>query len=302
MKICSEKHERERNEWMKSCQNHVRILTNSQRVAEELDAEVKKLRQTIECKNKELVDAMKQSEKEAACPQTELQDSSTQLTEPNPAQNLGDLQNGHRKSIAKSLVRLFVDHAKQAQNKGTMILLPGQTTDAIGLRLGLQVEHAMYRDFWGEAEEPSEGYLEEFVAVQFYLEVNSELRDRLLDGSVLPDALSWMSEDEIRGKFKVMVIVEEEHAVTQMENSNAEHAERIQEATQVESEHQKDHDEHQSAPHSVLSEGYEVKISEQNEEEHQAGGGFIGEKVDDGVGGISSSNEPFTTVLMTNQS
>ncbi|KAL2045294.1 hypothetical protein N7G274_002377 [Stereocaulon virgatum] len=292
MNIRSEKYERERNEWLKSCQTHVRILTNSQRVAEDLDAEVKQLRRTLERTKRELADATKHSGTEAASPQNELQDSQIQLTQQKLAQNLGDLQNGERKSIATSLVRLFVDQAKQTHAQGTMIVLPGQTTDAIGLRLGLLVENAMYRHFWGEAEEPNEEYLDNFNAIRLYLETYSGLRDRLLDRPLLPEALPKTSEDEILGKVMVMEAVEEQRTFTQTEDSSAEQVERIQQATQVKSDHQEDHDEHQSADNSASSEGYEAKVEKQSQEEHLAENRGIGEEGDNGVSGISSSNRP----------
>ena len=304
MNIRNEKHERERNDWMKSCQNHVRILTDSQRVGEDLDAEVKKLRRTLESKNRKLADAMKQPEKEAASPPNELQDSQIQLTEPKSAQNLDDLEDGERQNIAKALVRLFVKHAEQAQNQGTMSLSPGQITDAIALRLGLQVEHDMYRNFWGEAEVASQAYRDNFMAVHFYLEGNSGLLDRLLNGSLLPEALSSMSEDEMSGAVKVMEIVGEQRTGTQMGDSTVEQASRTQdsrrvedgastqEGIQVECDHDKDNDEHQSAHHSVLSEGHGGRAGEQNEEEYQAKSTGIGEEEDEGIGGIPSSREP----------
>ncbi|KAL2039390.1 hypothetical protein N7G274_008058 [Stereocaulon virgatum] len=73
---------------------HVRILTNAQRLAEDLDAEVKQLRRTLERIKRELADATKHSGTEAASPQNELQDSPTQLTQPKVAQNLGDVTGG----------------------------------------------------------------------------------------------------------------------------------------------------------------------------------------------------------------
>ena len=51
MRIRSEKHDRERKQWVETCQQHVLILTNTQRIGEDLDTEAKQLRQNLEESN-----------------------------------------------------------------------------------------------------------------------------------------------------------------------------------------------------------------------------------------------------------
>ena len=194
LRIHSEKHERERKQWIETCQIHVLILTTSQRVGEDLDAEVKKLRRTLEGKDTELAEAVKRSENQAGNFRNELQGSQEEAMEPKLVENITDLQNDHRKNVAMALVKIFSDQAKQAETQGALSLLSGQTTYAIGLSLGLRVEYSLYHNSRGQSEKPIEQYFDSFRAIQHNVKANPELRDRLLDGSLSPNSLSKMSK------------------------------------------------------------------------------------------------------------
>ena len=93
LRIRSEKHERERKQWIETCQTHVLLLTTSQRVCEDLDAEVKKLRRNLEGKDTELAEAVKRSENQAGDFRNELEGSQEEAMEPNLVENIADLQN-----------------------------------------------------------------------------------------------------------------------------------------------------------------------------------------------------------------
>ena len=125
-------------------------------------------------------------------------------------ENVSDLQSDVRKKTASALVKLFVDQAKQAQKQGTFKVLPGQTLDTFGLRLGLAVEYAVYLNFCGHTGEPNAQYADQCRTVLFNVKANSALRDRLLSGSLSPNELSKMSSldmasKELQEKTKEMI-------------------------------------------------------------------------------------------------
>lgn len=102
-----------------------------------------------------------------------------------------------RKSAATALIRLFVDQIPAAQKKGSYTLPDGQSAEDVARQLGLSIEDAMYHAFCGRTGEPTEAYKLQLRTILFNVKKNSSLRDRLLVGSVSPDALSRMKPEEM---------------------------------------------------------------------------------------------------------
>lgn len=138
-------------------------------------------------------------------------------------ENISELKSDGRRRVAGALVKLFVDQTQQAQKQGTFKLPHGQTPDAFGLKLGLQVEYAVYLNFWGTAEEPSSQYSEKFRTISHNVKANSSLRDRLLNGSLAPNDLSKMSSNDMKSQelqdmtAEMMKKSEKQHVIIQEE-------------------------------------------------------------------------------------
>lgn len=115
-------------------------------------------------------------------------------------ENIADLQSEARRKIASALVKLFVEQTQQAEKQGTFSRPPGQTSDDLGLKLGLAVEYAIYLNFWGSSTEPSSLYAEKFRTITFNIKNNSVLRDRLLRGDLSPNEFSKMSSHDMASK------------------------------------------------------------------------------------------------------
>lgn len=134
---------------------------------------------------------------------------------------ISDLQSDDRKKVATALVKMFVDQTKQAEKQGAFSLPQGQKADAFGLRLGLAVEYAVYLNFWGQSGKPSEQYSDKFRAILHNVKANSELRDRLLSGSLSPNDFSKMSRDDMASKelqekkAEMMKEAEKQHTLIQ---------------------------------------------------------------------------------------
>ena len=112
-------------------------------------------------------------------------------------ENIVDLQNPARQRIADALVRTCTDHTKAAQKQGTFTLAPGQDPDAFNLKLGLNVEFALYMNYWGKDNQPTENYQQQFRRITSNLKLNPSLRDRLLNGSLPPSELARMSSADM---------------------------------------------------------------------------------------------------------
>lgn len=97
-------------------------------------------------------------------------------------------------------MKLFVEQTQQAEKQGAFKLPSGQAPDTFGLRLGLAVEYAIYLNFWGQSEIPSNTYADRFRTIMHNVKANTALRDRLLDGSLPPSQFSQMTTDEMASK------------------------------------------------------------------------------------------------------
>lgn len=128
-----------------------------------------------------------------------------------------------RKRVASALIKLLADGTKHAQEQKSFVLLPGQSSDAFGHKLGLAVEYAVYLNFWGNAAEPGPQYTEKFRTILHNLKANQELRDRLLNGSLSPNELSKMTSQEMASKelqeemAKMKKDAEKQHMIIQEE-------------------------------------------------------------------------------------
>ncbi|KAL9586147.1 MAG: hypothetical protein Q9203_003957 [Teloschistes exilis] len=113
--------------------------------------------------------------------------------------SISDLQHEARKKIASALVKLFVEQTKRAQEEGSFIA-PGNQPDALGNKLGLAVEHAMFFNCWGNATEPSSNYRDKFRMIDYNVKRNPVLRNRLLTGELSPNDVSKMTSHDMASK------------------------------------------------------------------------------------------------------
>ncbi|RAL17347.1 putative PHD finger domain protein [Aspergillus homomorphus CBS 101889] len=105
--------------------------------------------------------------------------------------------NPARRSVATALVKLFVDQISESQKKGSFSLPEGKTAEEVAQQLGLSIESAMYQNICGGSGEPTDAYKSQLRTILFNVKKNPSLRDRLLVGSLLPDALSKMSSQDM---------------------------------------------------------------------------------------------------------
>ncbi|PYI36597.1 hypothetical protein BP00DRAFT_110489 [Aspergillus indologenus CBS 114.80] len=111
--------------------------------------------------------------------------------------SLEEPTNPARRSAASALAKLFVDRNSESQKKGSFSLPKGKTVEEVARQLGLSIESAMYQNICGGSGEPTDPYKIQLRAILFNVKKNPSLRDRLLVGSLLPDALSKMSSQDM---------------------------------------------------------------------------------------------------------
>lgn len=115
-------------------------------------------------------------------------------------ENVTDLQNDARRNSANALTKFFMEQTAQAQKQGIFKLATGQTLESVGLRLALEVEHAIFMNHPSQTAEPSAAYRVQLRSIMFNVKKNPALRDRLLQGSLTPQELSIMSSDDMASK------------------------------------------------------------------------------------------------------
>lgn len=115
-------------------------------------------------------------------------------------ENVTDLQNDTRRNSANALTKFFVEQTALAQKQGIFKLATGQTSESVGLRLALEVEHAIFMNHPSQTAEPSAAYRVQLRSILFNIKKNPALRDRLLQGSLSPQELSIMSSDDMASK------------------------------------------------------------------------------------------------------
>ena len=169
-------------------------------------------------------------------------------------ENIEELHSDARKRAAKALVRMFVDSTRTAQKDGTFKLPTGQTEDAFGLRLGLTVEYSLYMNFWGHGENPNPPYGEKLRTILHNVKDNSNLRSRLLKGSLSPHDLTNMSSLEMARKelqeetAQIMKQNEKQHVLVQEEGPRMRRTHKGDELIVDESQHMTSNEPTQSAP------------------------------------------------------
>ena len=108
-----------------------------------------------------------------------------------------EIKNPARKSAATALIRLFVERVNEALKQKSFTLPDGQIAEDVARQLGLTIEQAMYQNICAGAGEPTEPYKVQLRTILFNVKKNHSLRDRLLVGSLPPDALSKMSAQDM---------------------------------------------------------------------------------------------------------
>ena len=122
------------------------------------------------------------------------------VAETEAVENVTDLQNDARRNSANALTKFFVEQTALAQKQGIYKLATGQTSESVGLRLALEVEHAIFMNHPSQTAEPSAAYRVQLRSILFNVKKNPALRDRLLLGSLSPQELSIMSSDDMASK------------------------------------------------------------------------------------------------------
>ncbi|KAL2811488.1 transcription factor S-II, central domain-containing protein [Aspergillus granulosus] len=113
------------------------------------------------------------------------------------ARSIAELTIPARRNAANALSKVFVDQISDASTRGSFNLPEGKSGEEFGEQLGLSVENAMYQNLCGGSGEPTEAYKLQLRTVLFNVKKNPSLRDRLLVGSLLPEALSKMSSQDM---------------------------------------------------------------------------------------------------------
>jgi len=126
--------------------------------------------------------------------------SKESATEADPVENVMDLQSDARRNSANALVKFFVEQTEQAQKQGSYKPATGQTSESVGLRLALEVEHAIFMNHPSPTAEPSAAYRIQLRSILFNVKKNPALLDRLLKESLSPHELSLMSSDDMASK------------------------------------------------------------------------------------------------------
>ncbi|KAL2822832.1 transcription factor S-II, central domain-containing protein [Aspergillus cavernicola] len=119
------------------------------------------------------------------------------IATPQGAKSLQDISIPARRNAASALSKVFVDQISAALVRGSFKLPQGKSGEDVGQQLGLSVEDAMYQSLCGGSGEPTEPYKLQLRTILFNVKKNPSLRDRLLVGSLLPEALSKMSSQDM---------------------------------------------------------------------------------------------------------
>ncbi|KAF7716057.1 Uncharacterized protein PECH_008701 [Penicillium ucsense] len=170
-----------------------------------------------------------------------------------PEVSVDTLQNPARKSAATALVKLFVDQIKLAQKQGSTTSLKIQSVESIAHRLGSAIEDAMYRNFCGDAGEPSEPYKLQLRTILFNVKKNPSLRDRLLSGNLSPESLAQMKAEDMASEelqqkdAEIKREAERQHIIVQEEGPRIRRTHKGEELVEDET--------HNAATESVFSAG-----------------------------------------------
>ena len=202
-----------------TCTHHVSLANL---ITQEQPNKIRKISSPVEAKTS-LTPQERRKSSAAATPAkaSSKRDSKGLVLQTELVENISDLQNDARRRVATALVRLFVDQTQQAQKDGTFKLPQGQSIDGFGLQLGLQVEYAVYLNFWGHSAQQSPQYSEKFRMINHNVKANPALRDRLLSGALSPNEMSKMSSFDMASKElqqkteEIMKESEKQHIIIQ---------------------------------------------------------------------------------------
>ncbi|KAL3470761.1 transcription factor S-II, central domain-containing protein [Aspergillus californicus] len=113
------------------------------------------------------------------------------------AKSIEDISGAARRNAVIALSKLFVEQISDALARGSFKMPEGKSGEDVGQQLGLSVEHALYENQCGGSGEPSVPYKQQLRTILFNVKKNPSLRDRLLVGSLLPEALSQMTSQDM---------------------------------------------------------------------------------------------------------
>lgn len=102
-----------------------------------------------------------------------------------------------RRNVASAIVKVFVEQTALAEKQGTFKVPAEKTNEGVAEELGLAIENAMYHNLCDGAGEPNEAYKQQFRTISFNVKKNPSLRDRLLVGTLSPEAISRMSTQDM---------------------------------------------------------------------------------------------------------
>lgn len=114
--------------------------------------------------------------------------------------SISELTNKARQGVANALNNRFVAEAGAAQKAGTYQVPQGKTVKEVAARLALETEHGMYHNLCGGSGEPDAAYKEQMRTILFNVKKNTELRDKILVGTLSGHALSVMSAEDMASK------------------------------------------------------------------------------------------------------
>ena len=179
---------RGREHFTEGCSNRIKVASNK----------IRKVTTPRELKTQVLPPQRRQSQ--VGEQQPIRRDSKEVMFQTELVDKISDLQLDARQKAAKALERLFVDQVQQARKEGIFKLPSNQGHDAFGLKLGLQVEYALYLNYWGHSGTPNPKYGETLRMMLHNVKKNPSLRDRLLDGTLSPGDFSKMTSFEMAPK------------------------------------------------------------------------------------------------------
>ncbi|KAL4929040.1 putative PHD finger domain protein [Aspergillus undulatus] len=125
------------------------------------------------------------------------QPSLANATTAQPPKSFKDISIPARRNAANALAKVFVDQLADALARGSFKLPQDKSGEDVGQQLGLSVEDALYQNLCGGSGEPTEAYKLQLRTILFNVKKNPSLRDRLLVGSLSPEALSRMSSQDM---------------------------------------------------------------------------------------------------------
>ena len=117
-----------------------------------------------------------------------------------------DIEDEDRRNFAADIAELFIEESKIAVSSGIISLSHGQSADAFGLKLGLDIEYAMYTRFWtidAKAEvyhveratyhRLNQQYIEQGRKAIETIQADPQILYELLSGSLPTDVFSEMA-------------------------------------------------------------------------------------------------------------